>query len=217
MTTYEINITIDPTGLTSIYNAKQSVALFKSVQSTVGLNHAQTTTPCPIAWVVFQPFATNVVTWIESYCVYASTTHLTTGAVIFLTALTSPAQTGQVYTLQYGSFTVASGGVIGAFTAENQASNGLSFGLVQQATVNNVPVSAPLSAQPVLYNQSAIITPSATLSVFLTSVSAGGTVLDRVPPSALTVNLTSQLQSVAVGFSDANNTFYLESVNERVP
>ncbi|XXT20092.1 hypothetical protein WME94_00815 [Sorangium sp. So ce429] len=194
-----IQIDIDKKGLDAIHAAGQSVALVKGGASPGGAT---------VAWLTFQPFQTNQVTWTESYDVYATTTLLAPNAVILVNSKSGSAETGWTYTLEDGQFTAAAGGVTGAISVANQAQNGLSFGLLQQALVNNVAVSGPESAIPVLYNQTTFLTPSTTISIFLTPAGSNGTILYEVPSNALTVTATAASPTVNVGFDDATNTFY---------
>jgi hypothetical protein len=153
-----------------------------------------------------------VVTWVESYAIFATTTPLQAGATIAETAMTgAPVQAGWTYTFQNGRFEGASGGASGSFNVVNQQSGAFSFGLSQQASVNNVQVNAPLNATPVLFSASASFVPEATVSVFLSSSMNNGVVLSQVPYNALTISLTLQNPTANIGFDDSNETFYLES------
>lgn len=207
MSPHALNISIDDAGLNAIYGAGQSIALAKGASSIVDVQYAHVTANRPIAWLVFKPYQVNCVTWTECYAVYASSSPLIAGTPIVANA-NAAAQTGLVYVLKHGQFTVAGEGPSDVFTTENQVGNGLSFGLMQQATVNNVSVTTPLCAQPVLYNQSASMAPTTTLSIFLTSVSSGGTVLYSIPSTALTLTLTKQRPTAALSFNSTTNTFY---------
>jgi len=204
---YQLNIDIDQNGLTSIYNAGQVVTLVKSVVSApLGGGNL------PIAWVTFQPFLNNSVSWIENYNLYATTTSLQAGATIKQTSVTGvPVMTGWTYTFDKGQFTGAQGGGAGTYNMTNQQHGMFSFGLSQEAIVNNVTVNAPLNAIPVLFNEAATFTPEEKVSIFLTNVLNNGVVLSQVASNALSITLTSQSPTANIGFNDATNVFFQES------
>ena len=204
---YQLIIDIDDAGLTNIYKAGQSVTIVKSVVA-----NPLSSGNLPIAWVSFQPFETNSVTWVENYNIYATTTQLISGATIMQTSVTAaPVQTGWTYTFAQGSFTGAQGGGSATYNMNNQQNGMYSFGLSQQAVINNMPVMAPLNAIPVMYNEGATFTPEETVSIFLSNTSNNGVVLSQVSSNALTVTLTSQTPTASIGFNDSNNTFYQQS------
>lgn len=207
---YGINIRISQKGLQNIYAAGMKVTLVKSI-----ISNPMPAGNLPIAWVSFQPLMENNVSWETLYHLYGTTTALQDGVKIVMTSQTeTPAQLGWLYTFQNGFFTGAQGGG-DTFNIANQMQSGsltpFSFGLAQQAIVNNVKTFAPLNAVPVLYNNRASFTPQEKLSVFLSSYSDNGTVISQVASDALGITLTSQSPIANVGFNDANNTFYLQS------
>jgi hypothetical protein len=207
---YQLNIAIDSTGLSNIYAAGQAVTLVKSVVS-----NPLASGNLPIAWVTFQPFQANAVSWIENYNMYATTTQLTAGAQIVQTSVTgAPVMTGWTYTFETGQFTGAQGGSSGTYNMANDQQGMFNFGLSQQAMVNNVPVMAPLNAIPVMYNEQASFTPQENVSVFLSNVINNGVVLSQVSSNALAVTLTSQSPTANIGFNDSTNTFYLQSATQ---
>jgi hypothetical protein len=205
MAQYQLTIDIDNAGLTKIYNAGQSVTIVKSVVSSI-----TQAGNLPIAWVQFQPMDSNIVTWQEIYNIFASTTILQSGAQISMSSQTpTPVQTGWTYTLANGQFAGLAGGSTLTYNANNQMNNySYSFGLAQQAIVNNVPVFAPLTAAPVLYNEGVTFTPFETISIFLASTVNNGVVLSQIASNALTVTLSSQNPAAVIGFNDSLNTFY---------
>lgn len=203
---YQLNIEIDNTGLDTIYGAGLAVTLVKSVIAAPLVSGN-----LPIAWIEFHPFETNVVTWVENYYAYATTTVLQSGATLAMTSQTAtPVQDGWTYTFANGQFTAAQGGGNGVYTVENAvAGSSFNFGLAQQATVNNVATLAPLNAQPLPYNMEASFTPEETVSIFLSSYVNNGVVISQVASNALTVTLTSQSPTASIGYNDAKNSFYL--------
>ncbi|WP_437588276.1 hypothetical protein [Sorangium sp. So ce1000] len=202
---YQLNIAIDDNGLQTIYSSGLAVTLVKSVVANPLASGS-----LPIAWVQFQPLESNLVTWIENYYAYASTTIAKSGATIAMTSRApTPLQTGWTYTFSTAQFTGTPGGPSGTYTVDNQMDGNFSFGLAQQATVNNVPTLAPLNTQSVPYNMSATFTPQEEISIFLSSCVDNGAVMSQVADNALTVTLTSQNPTANIGFNDTDNSFYL--------
>jgi hypothetical protein len=203
---YQLNIAIDQPGLNAIYGAGQSVTIVQAVNSS-----PLSTGNLPVAWLAFQPWLSNNISWTTNYYIYASNTSMQSGAVLNLMAQTStPVQPGWLYTLQQGSFT-GSSGTGSTFNAENQQQTGTitQFGLAQYANVNGVSTFSPLNATPVLFNQEASFTPIVTLSVFLSSYSNNGVVISQVASNACVLQLTSQDPVGNIGFNDSTNEFYL--------
>lgn len=210
---YQLNISIDSNGLNQIYAANQAVTIVKSVVA-----NPLAAGNLPIAWIAFQPFLQNSVSWIENYNIYATTTQLMAGATIVQTSITgAPVQTGWTYTFAQGQFTGATGGAAGTYTVTNEQGGMFNFGLSQQATVNNVVINAPLNAIPILNNESASFTPEENVSIFLSNTVNNGVVLSQVASNALTVTLTSQNATVNIGFTDSTNTFYLMAPAQETP
>ncbi len=203
---YQINISISNAGLNTIYQNGLRVTLVKSVISDP-LQQGN----LPIAWVTFQPLQLNQISWQEQYTMYATTTILQAGATITMTSQTgAPIQAGWTYTFERAQFNGADGGNPTTYNLVNNQAGSFSFGLAQQAIVNNVPVVAPLNAVPVAYNMRASFTPIENLSLFLASYSNNGSVISQVASNALPVALSSQSPIANVGFNDRTNTFYLE-------
>jgi len=204
---FEIDITIDQTGVEQINSSGQKVTLVQSVVSD-----PLETGNLPIAWLAFSPLEQNVVSWQENYYIYATTTQVQSGATIQMTSQTSgAAQEGFLYTFANGIFTGAAGGGADTFNAKNAMSSAFGMGLAQQAMVNNVQTFAPLNVSTVLANENASFTPEITLSVFLSSVQNNGSVLSQVAGNAFSFTLTSQAPSINLDFNDSTNTFYAAS------
>ncbi|WP_394822973.1 hypothetical protein [Pendulispora albinea] len=207
---YCINIAIDSEGLKKIYSVGQTVTLCKGVMGHVQSKVAGQT-GSTVAWIAFSPLQSNDVVYDElSYYLFATTTPLQFGNVISMSSQTpSPAQAGWTYTFDQGHFS----GVPGSGTTYNVYNGAIAttmaFGLAQSASVNNVSVLAPQVALPVLYNQTVFFQPSTTVSIFLSSCQANGTILGGISSLALAVTPTREKPAVNVGFNDATNTFYL--------
>lgn len=199
---YQLNFTIDAAGVSQINQSGQLVTIVKSV-SPAG------TGGTTVAWLAFAPLEQDIVTWDESYFIYATTTEIESGATITMTSVTADAVVfDQVYTLESGAFSGAPGGTSDTYVAQNSNGGTLSFGLSQQANVNGTTVTAPINAIPVLNNETVSFTPEVTVTIFLSNVTNNGVVISDVYSTPLTVTLTSTAPAANIGFIDENNTFY---------
>ena len=88
------------------------------------------------------------------------------------------------------------------------ASGSYAFGMVETATVNNVASPGPLCAVPVLYNEAVYLNPSDLIAIFLSSVTAAGTLIPP-PKDPFTIAISASSGSdPVIGFNDQTNTFY---------
>jgi hypothetical protein len=205
----EIDITIDAAGVEAINQAGQTVTIVQSVVSDpLGSGNL------PVAWLAFSPLESNIITWEQDYSLYATTTVLQNGATIQMTSQTEGAAVeGVVYSFSEGVFTGGNPGSADTYNVDNQeSSNSFSFGMAQEATVNGTETMAPLNAVPVLADESVSFTPELQISVFLSSATNNGSVLSQVAGNACTFTLTSQTPTANLGFDDASNTFFVNSL-----
>lgn len=202
MPTYTLNLAVDDQGLKQISESGQKVTVVKSV----GQGNS-------VAWLLFEPLESNVITWEETYSVYASATNNQAGATI-QTQSTKVASGGNTYTFENGSF---SSGVAGLgptdYGVDNQdsavvidGSPMITSGLYQGAVINGNNTAAPLNAVSVLFNETATFTPIETIKVFLSSYDNNGMVISSVAGDALTVTYTDNTVA-SIAFNDATNTF----------
>ena len=210
---FQLNITISSAGLTQIINAGQSVTIVRTtsafVMTSANLEKAVALTPSwSVAWLAFQPYANNIITWTDACNLFASTTTAALNEIITVSASTTAAQAGQTWTFSQGQFSLATTGSGASYFATNQASNGLSFGLLAAASVNETSVNAPLNLQAVLYNQTATFTPTESVTIFLSTAAGNGAVIPYIGSAGLTVPVTSGTP-VNIGFNDNTNEFYV--------
>lgn len=203
---YQINISIDSPGVTQIHQNAQFITIVKNVTS-----NPLATGNLQVAWLTFQPFQNNQISWVETYYLYATQTQLQAGATILMTSQTSaPVQLGPLYDFSGSIFSVdPSPGAPNTYNVENLNGQSLTFGLAQFANINGASVMAPLNATPIGNDQQATFTPIETVSIYLSSFSNNGVVISQVAGSALTIELTSQQPVANVGFTDSSNSFFL--------
>ena len=199
---HQLNISIDQAGLSTIYGAGQSVTLVRGVVGIVGANAGVV-----VAWQAFRPLQKNLIAWNAQYYCFATTSPLRLGEVIRMNVQSpSPMQAGWLYTLENGQFSKTSDGSE-TFDVANLTAGAFSFGLAQQAVINNAPTTAPLNACPVLYNETASFCPTQQVSIFLSSCSVGGTIIPTFA-NALTLQLSTQNPGANLGFNDVTHEFY---------
>lgn len=179
MTRYTLNLQIDSRSLQMLYAAGQRITIGRSVNG--GSPN--------VAWLVFSPLMNNTITWEEDYGLYASTTNLMNGASIYpMSATASPAMEASTYpflpSMSFG-IPVQHAAPAGSFGVQNAAPPAafpmLTFGLMQSAEVNGAGTPFQVaSAMPVLSQQSAVLTPSLTIYVWLQAMYGSGTCIPNV-------------------------------------
>ena len=207
MPAYTLKLSVNEQGLKNIHASGQKVTVVKSIDS----GHE-------VAWLLFDPFMQNMIIWEDAYSVYASPNAIEAGATIVAESIKA-ASDGNIYDFENGSFSagVPSPDQTDYIVKNNDSNimiNGTSMitsGLYQRASVNGSDTAAPLNAASILFNETALFTPSETIKVFLSSYSNSGTVIssltsDGVIGSALTVTYTDNLAANII-FNDATNTF----------
>lgn len=169
-----------------------------------------------VAWVVYRPLLENNMTWEEQYGIYASNTLLTqSGAVITQISKTSfPAADGKLYGLSSAGFfgPPSSGGTPGSFSAINEYNNLpsglLTFGLYQNATVNgSESLGNAVSAAPVPYRSTAVMTPFTTVYLWIQSQVASSSVLTTVTSPMTKVTFGGSITDVSLSYDAESGTF----------
>jgi hypothetical protein len=204
--TFTLDIAISAPDVTKIRNAGQSVTLVRSVFGEVGLMSVEA--KAIVAWLAFQPFQSNQVSWTGTGTVYGTASTLAPGDQILANAVCDQeAQAGFLYTLKDGTFSVTPHPGPYIYVENQNASPPFSFGLLQKATVNSPGTPAAVNALQVLFNEQAYFGISNDVKIFLASCAGGGTVLAQIPDNALTVQLTAQAPAANIGFN--GSAFFL--------
>ncbi|HEY3570138.1 MAG TPA: hypothetical protein VGP73_19555 [Thermoanaerobaculia bacterium] len=172
--------------------------------------------PPNVAWLAFQPFSANMVTWEEEYSIYASTTAIQNGATLQQLSTTPfPAATGQVYPLTAQGFfgPPQGGGAPGLYTALNQFNNpgGLTFGLAQNARVNGQPMNGnAVSAVATPFQTIIALAPSTTVYIWVQQQVRSGTVVTHVSAPQTAVEFTGGVTQATVVY-DLNSGHFVRS------
>jgi Ca2+-binding RTX toxin-like protein len=208
MTAFSLFIEFDSQGLEALLEADQTVTIVQAVE--IG---------APVVWVSFEPFSVNEVAWeTDQYSVYASTTFIQNGALIF-TRWTQSAAGGNIYTLSNGLFDtghpVLAATEFGVFNNDPDFRVGgvqmITSGLYQPVLVNGTPTAAPLNALAIPYQDEATFTPLHRVQVFTSSVQESGVVISSVITDALEVDLT-QGSTRTIHYDDSTNQFRVGSL-----
>ncbi|MGZ2749360.1 hypothetical protein [Burkholderia stagnalis] len=181
MSDYKLVLHIDDANLQTMHMARQKIVIRKST----GAGESN------VAWLAFRPMASNTVTWSTKYGFYASTTKISSGAVIDrmsqLPTRANPSrypETASLYALNdAGVFEGTSGKIKdGAYGFVNNydSEDYLTCGLLLAAVVNGKVVMEPQNAIVVPKGNKMIATPQEKLEVFVASVVDSGSVYTEV-------------------------------------
>lgn len=202
-------IQIDSAGLSEIYDAGQTVTLARQVNQVVDAAASQRVSAgasgLMVAWLAFEPFEKNTITWSEQYYCFATTTALKMSEVLEMNSKSAaPIQPGSMYVFAQGQFS-AHPGSAGTYIICNAMTGEYGLGLAQQATVNGASGFAPFCVEPVLSNEAAYFPPTSSISIFLSSASSNGTLL---PPPINALTLAIGANGAVAGFNDQTHSFF---------
>jgi len=195
MSQFQLTVDFTNADLDTLSQAGESVVLVKMSSSPVGESKA-------VAWVTFNPFVTNTVTWVENYGVYASSVVPIQNGTISKLADTM-AYGGQAYDfVDAGHFKGPNAPTSPLTGNQYQVNNNwskdpaLTFGLAQDLTVNGKGLLAsPLNAMLVPAGQNAAFTPLTSVQIFMESAITTGMVLEdlRSDVTTLTFGTTTNI------------------------
>ncbi len=208
MPSYTLNISIDSDSLKIIRGAQQRIILAKPVDGG---------TP-NVAWVAFDPFENNAVTWSEEFGVYASTTEIQHGAEIYkMSQTTFPAQDAAYYSFDgsatfAGPFQGTQAPGRGSYRAINNMPSvdykSLTFGLQQQARINGrLTAPTPVNAATVLATQQATFTPLTTVYAWLQASLVSATMITDVTGDSSKVVFGGSVFSASLKYDPAAGRF----------
>lgn len=166
-----------------------------------------------VAWQVFKPAPSNVVSWVEEYGIYASSTLITQGAYIPQYSNTSiPAYTGKLYTLEPSGVISgpASGGFLEAFTLKNQydSKDYMAAGIYQNATVNNSTIKGnATSSNYVLLTNSLKMKPTTTTYIWLQSQVKSNTIVTNVTSPMTELIFPAGVNELSIAYDSSSGTF----------
>ncbi|MBL8300452.1 MAG: hypothetical protein JNN30_19110 [Rhodanobacteraceae bacterium] len=206
MPRYELNLQID----------SQSVAMLRAAGQRITIGRSVNGGSPNLAWLAFNPFISNTISWEEAYGLYASTVNLVNGASIYpLSAVEPPAREASIYpflpSMYFGN--PMQGGVpAGSYGIQNTAPPSsfqmLTFGLTQAAVVNGAgtPFQAT-SAIQLLPQMSAVLTPSSTIYVWLQSMFGSGTFIGNLSGPTTRVTFGGSVTSQSLVYDPNRGVF----------
>jgi hypothetical protein len=204
--TYNLNLMIDQTDLKTIIQAGENIMVGKTV--------SQNSSAPSVAWLSFEPYQDNQITWEEAYAIYASYSE---GNIVSSTMTPYPSQTGSCYLLtKDGAFEGPTNCLVPVqpqqYGAVNQYQSlrSLTFGMMQAATVNGVTGNPiPVSAEIIPANQQAVFSPMTTIWVWLqSSVESAARLSPQEAISApAIVTFTPQAASQTLHYDSAQGKF----------
>jgi hypothetical protein len=167
----------------------------------------------PVAWLGFQPFQSNRLTWTDAVEIFAIAGIPAAEESILPNSRTSNLSPGQTATLQNGSFTLAATAGLAGYRAVNKSGAVRSFGLLGAATLNDLAVPlAPMCVQPVMSTQATDFRfDPGTITVFLSNIGSNGWLMPSGDFSGLTVKLDATTPQASLGFNDVTGAFFLKS------
>jgi hypothetical protein len=211
MSRYSLNLQIDPQSLSMLRATGQRITVGRSVNGA----------PPNVAWIVFNPLASNSVTWEDQYGLYASTTGLTNGATITqMSAVSPPARDASIYRFQPSmtfSGPTPGGAPAGSYGIQNEAPPSgmpmLTFGLTQSAMVNGAGTpSQPVSATALLSQMMAVLTPTSTIHVWLQSMFGSSTFVSNITAPTTKVTFGGNVTSQTLAYDPNRGVFVPASV-----
>jgi hypothetical protein len=209
MPTFTLNTTFTQDALTMLYATGTNVVVAKPSAGGSAPN---------VAWVAFRPLIANAMTWQEQYGIYCSTSSIQNGALLTqMSQAPFPAGDGQKYALTAAGFfgPPQTGGMPGSYTATNQYNNlppsgpgYLTFGLFQNANVNGSAMTGnAVSAAPVPYQSTAVMTPFTTVYLWTQSQVLSNTVVTSVTSVQTQVIFGGPVTTVSLTFDPATGGF----------
>ncbi len=219
MKQYTMTITIDAKSVCEINKVHQRVTLarkvaaFASTDMSADVSADLGASPQAVAWLTLEAGQTIVVSWEESYSLYATTSPPRAGARIVMNAHT-PATPGVLYPFGSDNLFGSPGPAqaSGTFSIDNQVGDDAwLFGLAQGATIGGPVGPIPLNIIPALNDERVALAPSPTVYVFLQSSAGNGVPILSIPDGACPVRFTTTNLHAHVAFWPENNTFHVTS------
>jgi hypothetical protein len=172
-----------------------------------------------VAWIVYRPLIKNEITWEENYGIYASNVDITNGAILTQISQTPfPALSGEIYPFTAAGFFGPSsqGGMENTYSAVNDYNNlpkgYLTMGLFQNANVDGVFLSgSAVSAAPVIYKSTAVMTPFTTVYLWSQSQVKSNTVVTNVTSQMTRVDFSGSVTEVSLQYDPSSGKFILSS------
>ncbi|HBJ77639.1 MULTISPECIES: hypothetical protein [Fusobacterium] len=191
---YKLNLRISKEDLELINGAGKRVVLVK--ENGEGSFSSGSEFIDDVAWVTFQLWELNNVTWQEEYYVYASDVEKQSGAVIEKASYEEAEPKTKLYTFDKGYFSASQFNGEAhptAYFIKNGYDKPETFGLAQTVKVGKQVYEAnPINAMTVFNNEQAYFIPIEKVKVFLAARAENGKVISIAQSQALLVDFTEK-------------------------
>ena len=146
--------------------------------------------PPNVAWLALNPTVRSVISWDETFGVYASQSPIRAGATIDVVSAVFPAEDGKVHAFENGGFRLPAAAARiprGHYDVMNEAPYPATFGLLQDASVDGRQVRSPLNAVVLPPTFTADFSDTAKVYVWSQTAIPAGTIVAEVPAEATVV------------------------------
>jgi len=222
MTTYNLTVQFDVQDLNVILQASELVTIVYGVSAVVTsatpalLAGAHTNSPS-FVWLAFSPLESNVVSWTDSYALYASSTVEQNGVVVRTSATTPAVSTTVVPFQANGAFGAPLSGAAlpadhyGIVNQYNPAAT-MTFGLCAgtKPVVNGNPVNDTIntmSASIVPLHQNVQLAASNSLQIFLQTGTSDGMTLPNSIANVAPISFNPGRPNITVRYNSSAGRF----------
>ncbi len=180
---YRLLIEADETGLRKLTDARKSFVVAKRTGNAIP----------NVVWLAWHPSIRNVITWDDSYGLYASEIPTSHGSVPQILDFVYPASDGVAYRFagtMFASPHDRHGIPRGHYDVDNSAPFTATFGLVQTALLNGSLICSRLNAVALPSGLTADFSPGTTLYVWTDGGLHSGAVISRIPNDATEIDFS---------------------------
>lgn len=163
-----------------------------------------------VAWLADEPGRTTTIRWDEAYGLYAAQVPVRDGAHIAIIAAAHPAADCVIYPFAGMAFgDPVMDGLIPRrhYDVRNDAAGAVTFGLLQEATINDRVVRAPLNAVVLPPGLTADFAAVKTVYVWMQAEIEGGSIISHVPADAAVVAFDPAHRVHRFRFDERTGTF----------
>lgn len=206
---YKLEITLKKEDLEKIYAAGKRVVLVKENGENGFSSEVEFIDD--VAWVTFNPWEINKVSWKEEYFTYASDTERQSGAIIEKVSYQEAEPKTKLYRFNgYFKTEQFNGGAHEtAYYVKNDYSQPETFGLAQTVKIGEKVYEAnPINAVTLFNNEQGYFIPVEKVKVFLAAQAENGKVISVAQSQALLVDFTEKAER-KVTYDSSTSKFIL--------
>jgi hypothetical protein len=180
---YRLVIEAGEAALRNLTEAQRSIVVAKRTGNAIP----------DVVWLAWHPSIRNVITWDDSYGLYASEIPTSHGSVPQILDFVYPARDGAAYPFagtMFASPHDRDGIPRGHYDVDNSAPFTATFGLVQTALLNGILICSRLNAVALPSGLTADFSPGTTLYVWTDGGLQSGAVISRIPDDATVIDFS---------------------------